>query len=69
MEATPTIKGSPTDRDMLQRLQDENAVLRAELQAIRSATQPKVTHSNSHSHSGQTFDFFRIPKELSGRNI
>jgi hypothetical protein len=56
------------EHDIVQRLQRENAALRAELQALRSNTQLQSSHQSTvcASHE-QTFDFVKLPREL--RNL
>lgn len=55
---------SPLENDIAQRLQQENAVLRAELQALRSTTQFQASQSISRASHEQTFDFLKLPREL-----
>lgn len=55
---------SPLENDIAQRLRQENAALRAELQALRSTTQFQASQSISRASHEQTFDFLKLPREL-----
>jgi hypothetical protein len=62
MEASTTDQHSPSNIGTIQRLQDENAALKAELQALRPTTQLQA--SQPESRKEQTFDFLGLPAEL-----
>ena len=65
MEGKAVDVQTPPENDIVQRLQQENAALRAELQALRSTAQLKASHSApQHEH---IFDFMKLPREL--RNL
>lgn len=67
MEAkTADVQPAP-EHDVLQRLQQENAALRAELQALHSTTQLHASHPIAHAGHEQTFDFLELPRELRNR--
>lgn len=60
MESSTTDKRSAFDSNTIQRLQDENTALKAELQALRSVTKFQISQQDSE----QTFDFLGFPREL-----
>jgi hypothetical protein len=62
MEASTTDQHSPSSIGTIQRLQDENAALKAELQALRSTTQLQTSRPKSRTE--RTFDFLGLPAEL-----
>lgn len=53
-----------SENKTMQELQQEIAVLRAELQALRSTTQLRAPHSISRAGNEQAFDFLKLPREL-----
>jgi hypothetical protein len=67
MEAKTTDMQPSPEHDIVQRLQQENVALRAELQALRSTTQLQLSHATAHAGHEQTFDFMKLPREL--RNL
>jgi hypothetical protein len=62
MEDSTVVQHTPSSIGTIQRLQDENAALKAELQTSRSATQLQA--SQPESGKEQTFDFLGLPGEL-----
>jgi hypothetical protein len=64
MRAKIADSGLPLEHVTLQRLQEEKAALKAELQALRSITQHEASQSTARTGQGQTFGFFRLPREL-----
>jgi hypothetical protein len=62
MEESTTDQRSPSSIGTIQRLQDGNAALKAELQALRSTAQLQA--SQAESRKEQTFDFLGLPAEL-----
>jgi len=67
MEAKAADVQSVSENDIVQRLRQENAALRAELQALRSLTQLQISSSTTRAGHEQTFDFMKLPREL--RNL
>jgi hypothetical protein len=52
------------ENDIVQQLQQENAALRAELQALRSTAQTAASRPTTRADHEQTFDFLNLPREL-----
>ena len=67
MEAKTADMPPASENKSFQELQQENAVLRAELQALRSTTQLQAPHFISRAGHEQAFDFLKLPREL--RNL
>lgn len=67
MEAKTTDTPPASENKTFQKLQQENAALRAELQALRSTIQLQAPHSISRAGHEQAFDFLKLPREL--RNL
>jgi hypothetical protein len=64
METKTTNMQPHLENDIVQRLQEENAALKVELQALRSTTQLQAPLSIAHASHEQTFDFLKLPREL-----
>lgn len=64
MEAKTADVHPQPEHDIVQRLQQENAALRAELQALRSITLTAASHSTTHADHEHSFDFVKLPREL-----
>jgi hypothetical protein len=67
MEAQPADMQPPFEQDTAQRLQQEIATLRAELQALRSTTQHQTYQPTACVGNEQAFDLLKLPREL--RNL
>jgi hypothetical protein len=68
MEVKTADPGLPLEHDTVQRLREEVAAVRAELQALRSTTQPEASSSTVRTSHGQaTFRSLDLPREL--RNL
>lgn len=67
MEVKSTNTQASPENNVVQRLQHENATLRAELEALRSITQTAASHSTVRAIHTQSFDFMKLPREL--RNL
>lgn len=64
METKTTNMQPHLENDIVQRLQEENAASKVELQALRSTTQLQAPLSIAHASHEQTFDFLKLPREL-----
>jgi hypothetical protein len=67
MEANAADVQSTPENDVVQRLQQEVAALRAEIQTLRSTAQLQASQPTTQAGHEQTFDFMRLPREL--RNL